>query len=196
LPSPPGNRRWKKLVVTKVDLRRELLKKRLSLSPELRSIYDRRIVENLYNLPEFKDAGTVLLYCAVKGEPDITPIFERVLGEGKGLVLPKVEGEGIKLISVRDPLCLTNGTFNIPEPSEGVIIEPEEVELAVIPGIGFDREGYRIGFGKGYYDRLLERVSAPKVGVAYSFQVLGSVPRDSWDKPVDIIVTEKEVIRR
>ncbi|EDP76338.1 5-formyltetrahydrofolate cyclo-ligase [Hydrogenivirga sp. 128-5-R1-1] len=184
------------MIVEKGEIRKEILKRRVSLPYSLRSSYDERIREKLVSLPEFSGAHRILLYCPVKGEPDLSPLFGLLLESGKRLVLPKVDGEELSLIEVESPLCLSKGTFNIPEPQEGVKIEPEMLELAVVPGVAFDREGFRLGFGKGYYDRLLERVRAPTVGVAYSFQVLSRVPRDSWDRPVDIVVTEKEVIRR
>lgn len=184
------------MVVEKVDVRKKLLKKRQSLPLEIKTQYDRQIISNLRFLREFRDADRILLYCPIKGEPDLSSLFGKLLDEGKGLVLPRVRGNELELVSVKTHLCLARGAFNIPEPDGGEVLLPGEVGLAVVPGIAFDREGYRIGFGKGYYDRLLEGVSAPKVGVAYSFQVLERVPRDSWDKPVNILVTEKEVIRR
>ncbi len=184
------------MIVTKEELRRKFLRKRIEYDPELRKISDQNIIKNLVSLREFKKARSILLYCSIKGEPDLSPLFDRILTEDKELILPKVEGSNLSLYSVNSVHCLTNGTFNIPEPSDGKKIKPEDLDLAIVPGIIFDRQGYRIGFGKGYYDRLLERVSAPKVGVAYSFQVLDELPRDPWDKPVDIIVTEEEVIRR
>ncbi len=184
------------MTVTKRDIRRELLNRRLSLPSERKEEYDSRIRDLLKSLPEYRRAKRILLYCSVKGEPDLTPLFVELIDEGRSLILPRVKGESLELVEAREISCLKNGTFNIPEPDSGVITDPESVELAVVPGVVFDREGYRIGFGRGYYDRLLERVRAPKVGVAYSFQVLDVVPRDSWDVPVDMVVTEKGVIRR
>ncbi|RLJ71343.1 5-formyltetrahydrofolate cyclo-ligase [Hydrogenivirga caldilitoris] len=184
------------MVETKRDIRRELLSKRVTLPSELKSSYDERIRAGLRTLPEFRHANRVLLYCPIKGEPDLTPLFDQLFSQGKKLVLPKVEEDELLLLEVNNLTCLSTGAFNILEPEDGISVTPEELDLVVVPGIAFDVNGYRIGFGKGYYDRLLERVSAPKVGVAYSFQVLDRVPRDTWDKPVDIVVTEKEVIRR
>lgn len=184
------------MVISKEEVRERYLRRRLNLERSVREEADERIRKNLATLPEFKDAKIILLYCATKGEPDLTPVFDSILKDGKTLVLPRVKGDNLELLEVEDPKCLINGTFNIPEPPKGRRINPEELDLAVVPGIIFDREGYRIGFGKGYYDRLLKRVGAPKVGVAYSFQVLSKIPRDEWDVPVDMVVTEKEVIRR
>jgi len=119
-----------------------------------------------------------------------------VLSRGSRLVLPKVAGEELELLYVEDLSSLERGAYGIPEPSGGQKASPEEIEFAAVPGVAFDREGYRLGFGKGYYDRLLKKISAPKVGVAYSFQVIDYVPRDEWDEPVDLIVTEEGIIRR
>ncbi len=183
------------MVVTKEEIRKELLSRRQSLPSGLKDELDTYLRSKLLSLPELIKAEKVLLFCPIKGEPDLSQLFEEILSQGKGLVLPRVRGKELELIKVYNPICLSAGTFNIPEPTDGKRIYPEELDVAVVPGIAFDREGYRIGFGKGYYDRLLERVSCPVVGVAYSFQVLDRVPRDPWDKPVDILITEKEVMR-
>ncbi|NPA40925.1 MAG: 5-formyltetrahydrofolate cyclo-ligase [Aquificae bacterium] len=180
---------------TKEELRRELLKKRKSLISDDRTRKDGAILEHLLSLEELRQADKVLLYCAIQGEPDLTPLMETLINSGKKVVLPRVSGKDLELIEVETPSCLVKGSFGIPEPSFGKPVSPEEIDLAVVPGIAFDLRGYRIGFGKGYYDRLLKRVKAPKVGVAYSFQVVECIPADSWDVPIDILITEKEVIR-
>ncbi|MEJ7556308.1 MAG: 5-formyltetrahydrofolate cyclo-ligase, partial [Aquificaceae bacterium] len=96
-------------------------------------------------------------------------------------------------IRLEDTTSLSPGAFCILEPSKGKEVRPEEVELSLIPGIAFDKAGYRIGYGKGYYDRLFERLGGLKVGVCYEFQVLEEVPRDDWDMPVDLVVTEEKI---
>ncbi|HIP42665.1 MAG TPA: 5-formyltetrahydrofolate cyclo-ligase [Aquifex aeolicus] len=182
------------MLTEKEKLRREGLYKRVNLSEEKRKKFSERIVNNLESLPEYKSAKKVLLYCPVKGEPDLTPLFEKVL-KGKELILPKVKGKELELYKVSSYQCLKKGKFGIPEPIEGKIIPPEELDFIVIPGIVFDLQGYRLGFGKGYYDRLLKKTKGIKVGVAYSFQLVDKLPRDPWDVPVDIIVTEKNIRR-
>lgn len=183
-------------MLTKGEVRRKCLEIRRTLDPQTREESSRRIVQLILSLPEFREAKNVLLYCPVKGEPDLTPLFSEVLGRGSRLALPKVVGEELELIYVKEPLCLERGPYGIPEPSAGEKAKPEDMDFVAVPGVAFDREGYRLGFGKGYYDRLLKRVRAFKVGVAYSFQVLDRVPREEWDERVDLIVTEKGIVRR
>ncbi|AAC07587.1 5-formyltetrahydrofolate cyclo-ligase [Aquifex aeolicus] len=178
----------------KSELRKKVLHKRINLSEEERRRLSEKVISNLKSLPEFKKSKKVALYCPIKGEVDLTPLFPEVLKE-KELILPKVEGNEISLYRVHSPACLGVGAFGIMEPVEGERVNPEDVDFIAVPGVAFDLEGYRLGFGKGYYDRLLKRVKGLKVGVAYSFQVFERLPRDAWDIPVDVLVTEKNVRR-
>ncbi len=180
-------------VFAKKDIRKTLIQKRVSLTEEERKRRSEGIVKNLLNLKPLWDAKTLLMFCPHGGEPDITQLFSWALQGGKNLLLPKVEEEDLRLIRVEDTASLSLGTFCILEPSEGEEVRPEEVDFSLIPGVAFDKEGYRIGYGKGYYDRLFERLGGIKVGVCYEFQVLEEVPRDDWDMPVDLVVTEEKI---
>ncbi len=194
MPSPPGDTGGGRLITEKDRLRRDILVKRKSLDPGQRKDLSERIVRNIVRLPEFRRARRVALFVPLKGEPDITPLFPLVARE-KELILPKVSGESLLLLRVNYPPKLSKGKFGVQEPEEGQEVSPEEVDLILVPGVVFDLRGFRIGFGKGYYDRLLDRIRGLKAGVAFSFQVLGSVPHDPWDVPVDILITEKFVRR-
>ncbi len=151
-------------------------------------------MEKVLHLPEFTKARKVALFVPLKGEPDISSLFPIVARE-KELILPKVSGKELLLLRVDYPLKLIRGSFGVYEPAEGQEIKPEEVDFILVPGVVFDLRGFRIGFGKGYYDRLLREIRGLKVGVAFSFQVLGSIPHDPWDVPVDVLITEKLVRR-
>jgi len=129
-----------------------------------------------------------MLFYPIRGEPDLLPLVEKYKNL-KEFYLPKVYGERILPARFSDLSGLRRGAFGIPEPG-GDISKPEELELILVPGVLFDEEGFRIGFGGGYYDRFLRGLSVPKVGVAFSFQVVRSLPREPWDVPVDILITE------
>jgi len=183
-------------VPAKDAVRREFLQRRESLKAEFRSRSDRGIIRNLLSLKELHEARTALFYSPVRGEPDLTPLIKSFLKNRGEVVFPKVVGDQLIPYAVNSLNHLRRGRFGILEPVKGREIAPEDLDVALIPGITFDRRGYRIGFGKGYYDRLLSRIRGLKIGVAYSFQVLERVPRDPWDVPVDVIVTESEILRR
>ncbi len=180
-------------VLAKKYIRKRLINKREALTEEERKRLSEGIVKNLLSLRSLMEADKVLMFCPHRGEPDITPLFSWALQKGKILLLPKVEGQELKLIRVEDYTNLSPGAFCILEPLEGDEVSPEEVGLSLIPGVAFDKEGYRIGYGKGYYDRLLGRIGGLRVGVCYEFQILEEVPRDDWDMPVDLVVTEEKI---
>ena len=90
---------------------------------------------------------------------------------------------------------LKTGVFGILEPSEDCEAVPEsEIDLIIVPGVAFDRQLNRMGRGKGYYDRLLSTLQAPKIGICFDFQLQDTVPTESFDKKMDMIITEKEII--
>ncbi|MCS7262643.1 MAG: 5-formyltetrahydrofolate cyclo-ligase [Aquificaceae bacterium] len=179
----------------KKELRRCFIKEREALPPERRRELSLRIVEKVLQLPQLREAKSVLLFYPHRGEPDIRPLFSWVLGEGKELLLPRVSGQELKLLKVQDPQELLPGAYGILEPPGGEEVKPEEVHFSLIPGLLFDRAGHRVGYGKGYYDRLMGKLGGTKVGVCYHFQVLDKVPTDPWDVPVNLVITEKNTYK-
>ena len=197
MPSPPAKQEVEELETAdrKREIRRELLKKRRSLSSAERGILSTSLCSTLASMLEYRQAESILFFYPVKGEPDITPLLSRAVEEGRAL-LPKVNGESLTVHRVLSLKSLVPGAYGIPEPEREEEVRPSMIDLLLVPGVGFDREGFRLGWGKGYYDRLLKRAGGVKVGVAFSFQVFERLPRDPWDVPVDAVVTEKGVIRR
>ena len=181
---------------SKEEIRRELKLRRCSLKKEEKQRYDSELRKNIAGVVEFKSAGSILFFFPVKGEPDISPLIQQCLEEGREVLLPAVDGEELIPKRVESLGDLKKGKFGIPEPMDGELVDPSSIELILVPGLAFDRECFRLGWGKGYYDRLLKRAGGFSIGVAYSFQVLNRLPRDSWDIPVKAVVTEKELIRR
>jgi 5-formyltetrahydrofolate cyclo-ligase len=156
------------------------------------------VLRRLLGLPELERPRTVALYAAVGREVPTSGI-RRALGErGARLAYPRVAEGGLVLHQLDSHGTLRPGYRGIPEPAaEEPTVSPEEVDLFVIPGLLFDRAGNRLGRGGGHYDRLLAaaRPGANRIGLCYAEQVIESVPVDDWDRPLDLIVTDREVIR-
>ncbi|WP_340695256.1 5-formyltetrahydrofolate cyclo-ligase [Hydrogenobacter thermophilus] len=182
-------------VLKKGELRKEFLNRREAMGEEEVAFYSEKIRAGLKNLSDFKNAKRILLYCPIKKEPDLTSLIWESVSLKKEVLLPKVAHDRLRLYRIQTPQQLKPGSFCIPEPDGGDEVDPQQVELAVVPGIVFDTRGYRIGFGKGFYDKLLKGVKGVKVGVAYSFQVLEEIPIDEWDQPVDVLVTELYILK-
>lgn len=182
----------------KTAFRREILEKRLlHQSSEDKHEKDKKILCNLEDLKEFKDAEKVLFYAPIHGEVDTFKIIKRWTDK-KEIFLPRTNKEEhrLEIHKIDNIENLKKGAFGITEPHENTReTDPRDISLVIIPGIAFDPKGHRIGFGLGYYDRLLKKTNCPKVGLAYEFQIIENVPGiEPNDVPVDIIVTEKRII--
>jgi 5-formyltetrahydrofolate cyclo-ligase len=187
-------------IKSKDELRRRFLSLRNSMSKEERLMLSKVIQERLLSLSEFKKSSIVGCYSAIGSEVDTSIIASHVLIQGKVLAYPRVLGMGkMEFRAVSDPMLdLTLGKYSILEPLESCkLIEPD---LLIVPAIAWDEHGYRIGYGKGYYDRYMKSRSSHVyktsvyIGLAYDFQVISSIPHTIHDAKVDIIVTEKRVI--
>lgn len=183
-------------------LRRELLKKRDSIPSEVRKAKDRVITERLMSLDEIKNANVLFFFASFRSEVNTLDAIAQLLRHGKRIVLPKVDGERhvLLLYEVKGIEELTSGYMGIPEPAilaEERMIEINGVDAVIIPGAGFDAEGNRIGYGGGYYDRLLSSLTrgVPVVAPAYEEQIVESVPAEPHDIRANMIVTDRRVIR-
>ena len=178
----------------KKSLRQEMLEKRKKLSEEEIITKSSEIKKKLYTLPEFEDANKACIYVSLKDEVHTHDIIKENL-KGKCVVVPKVNGEELLVCELRDFDELKEGSFCVLEPGEERRVFPQDIDCVVVPGVVFDREGFRIGFGRGFYDRLLSEVSCPKIGLCFDFQLVDQLPFEEHDIPVDIIVTETKVIK-
>lgn len=137
--------------------------------------------------PEFQSASCVLIYMDIPGEVPTADFIGKWRG-GKRFAIPKVVGENLELYEY-DPEKLVCGYKGIPEPSsDASVVSPSEIDLALVPGVAFAIEGdkvWRMGRGKGFYDRFLPFLSCPKFGIFFSFRLLDSIPLDQWDIPLE-----------
>ncbi len=186
----------------KAGLRREILARRDAIPPEERRRRSASIAEALFALPEYKSAGTVLFYVNFRSEVATRRMIEQALSHGKRILAPKVEHHRreLRLFEIKDLSDdLESGYMNIYEPVEKRTREasPEEPDMVVMPGVGFDGNGNRLGYGGGYYDRLALKLKPDVrlVALAFEEQVVNEIPSLPHDRKTDIIITEKRVIR-
>jgi len=184
----------------KVSLRKEILAKRDSIPPAVKKIKDKAIEARLFLLPEYTTAKSIFFFASFRSEVDTIAMIKRALDEGKRVVLPRVEGQNLGLYEIKSLDELVAGYMNIPEPfvltdDRKIIIN--DVDAIIIPGAAFDETGNRIGYGGGFYDRLLSerQKPVPVIAPTYEEQVIDSVPAESHDKKVNIIVTDRREIR-
>lgn len=138
----------------------------------------------------WQDAGTVLLYHALPDEVDTQLLLEDALLAGKRVLLPRVNGDDLVLCEYTGPESLSVGAYGILEPDGRSAVRGDIVpDLAVIPGMAFDRQGHRLGRGKGYYDRLLCNLETHKMGICFPFQLLGQLPHEEHDVRMDEVVS-------
>ena len=136
----------------------------------------------------FQLAERILMYHSLPDELSTIEFIDK-WSDRKQFFLPRVNGVNLELLPYhRSRLSL--GAFHIEEPQGDEITPPDTMELIVVPGVAFDRNGNRVGRGKGFYDRLLAETDATTVGVGYDFQLFDSVPTEPHDAPLDVIITE------
>lgn len=169
------------------------------MDEEQRSLRDNAIVEIATSMASFRYAEYVLMYAPMESEINVFPIAERALELGKRVLFPRCSKQEhtMSYHAVTSLDMLENGAYGICEPPEDApIYDPERdtgSAICLVPALVFDREGYRLGYGKGYYDRYLSAFSGCTIGVVYSDYILKAVPRGRYDVKVDILLTEKGV---
>lgn len=137
--------------------------------------------------PRWEQAHTVLLYASLPDEVDTTLLLSAGINKGKRLLLPVVIGDALLLKFFSGKFRV--GDFGIREPEGETFTDYDQIDLAVIPGMAFNRLGNRLGRGRGYYDRFLPQINAYKIGLCFPFQLVESVPVDLFDQPVNEVIT-------
>ncbi len=189
------------MLITKKELRTDMLEKRRNLSWQDVQIKSYQINETLLAHPSFSCAKIILLYLPIKKEPNSLPIIKNAWKQEKQVLVPvTLPKEKSLLLSRLDSLKeLSEGYHGIPEPKQSCIrpVNPLSVDLCLLPGVAFDQSGYRLGYGGGYFDRFLPtlRPDCLKIALAYDFQLVDSLEHFSHDIPVDIIITESTVYK-
>jgi 5-formyltetrahydrofolate cyclo-ligase len=188
------------LVQKKAGLRQKILEVRDSMPQALRSQKSQIIASRIFQIVESEKSSVIMTYVSFRSEVETHELIDRLISMGKAVLVPLVKREQRKLKAYQildRNLDLKQGYYGVQEPIPGRCqpFDESEINLILVPGVAFDRLGYRIGYGAGYYDRFLKRCSqALSVGLAYKEQMVDDVFHLQWDVPVKRIVTEEGVL--
>lgn len=182
----------------KKQLRADYLARRRAIDPVVKAQLDAQITAAFTTLVSYRYAQTLLLYYPRTDEVDIRPLIASALADGKKVALPRCKSDNqMDFFFVESESDLASGTFGLMEPKAHCpIFRPDQENhgvLMIIPGLAFDPMGYRLGYGKGYYDRYLEGRKFTTAGLVYSEFIARRLPHGRFDLPVQFIVTEKGV---
>lgn len=180
---------------TKRDIRKQIFALRKACTDRQVEDMSRVIGEKVTALPEFLEAERIYVYADYNHEVMTGYIIEEAWKQGKKAAVPRVEGKDMTFYILEDFSQLKPGYFGIPEPETGEAAQWEDA-LIIMPGVAFDRENHRVGYGGGFYDRFLEKhPGLRRMALAFGFQILKSVPVEPTDICPEIIVTEEEILR-
>lgn len=174
----------------KAELRQNILKQRKSLPPEVWTAKSDRLIFHLQTSDLFTQAETILAYFSFRQEPNLSPLFSFDHRWG----FPRVEGKSLSWHSWQPGEPLQKGNYGIFEPQpDSPTLPPEQVDLILVPAVACDYRGYRLGYGGGFYDRMLsspEWALKPTIGIVFAEAYLPELPIDDWDKPLQGVCTE------
>lgn len=184
----------------KKSLRKKVLEERKKLNKHEVDILSKNIISYLVKMKDFKNSKTIMTYLSFKEEVDTFKLIEKMMDLNKNIIITHTDKKEDILIpcKLKDlDESLEKNPFGYFEPKEDTIeeVDPKDIDLIITPGLAFDKKGNRIGYGGGYYDKLLEKTpNAIKIAVSYDFQIFSEVPRGKFDIPVDYIVTPTKII--
>lgn len=183
--------------MAKKELRKKLKDHRNSLSCDERKRYSDEICNLILQSREYKDCKTVLSYFPINNEVDIVSVLNDSILSGKVLALPKVVGNEIEFYRVCSLNNLVASNMGIPEPCESEeLLTQFDNSICIVPALGIDKYGYRIGYGGGYYDRFLKSYTGISIGVVYPTLYISSIPVEVHDIKLNMsVIPEKGIIR-
>lgn len=187
------------MLAEKRRLRTLLRQRRRALSAQAVRKNSQRIAARLCAQAMFHQARQILLYSSDENEVETEGLWQAACRRGIDVYYPRVtaDKQEVEFVRRHDNEPLIPGVFDIPvPPGEDLLTSVAQTDLVLIPGVGFDRAGHRLGRGRGYYDRVLRDLlaGALRVGLAHDYQIVSHIPIDEHDERVDYIVTEKRLI--
>lgn len=184
--------------IQKNNIRSVYLEKRKAIPAETRKLFDKKICDRFMALVTYRYADAVLIYSPHGSEINVTQIAEHALANGKIVAYPKCDTarSTMRYHIVKSLGQLRKGAYGIMEPTDDMpVYDVNKVcnAVCIVPALVYDKSGYRLGYGRGYYDRYLTNFKGAKVGLVYRDFIVPRVPRGRYDLAVDVLVTEKGV---
>lgn len=182
----------------KARLRKLIRNQLVHVSDAQRTAEDSALFSAFLTLPEVERAQTLFLFCGTGTEPDTSRLFAPLLAQGKRIGLPRMLPDRQMEVRQLDPdRPLVKHPFGILEPDDGCpLLHAEEIDLVLVPGLCYDRHGYRLGMGGGYYDRWLSRYQGFTVGLCRNALLQDCLPTEPHDRPVNAVITPTQIIRK
>ena len=171
-------------------LRKQIKEEKMRQPAHVLTTNSSALLKQLENHPRFIASNTILCYYSL-GDEVSTHAFVEKWHASKKILLPVVKGDILELRHYTGQDCLKPGAFGIEEPSGDNFTRYNEIELGIIPGVSFDRQGNRLGRGKGYYDKLLPLLHSYNIGICYQFQAREEIPSEPFDRKMDEVWTEE-----
>ena len=173
----------------KKELRRQIREQKRAMSEEEIVAASERLGELFLNCPQYKDAKTIYGYLPYNQEVRTVPMLEQAMKDGKRVAVPKCYGEEMRFIYMEDLSKVEKGYANIPEPVSDEPVAQDPTALVLMPGMASTRDGKRMGYGGGFYDKFLAaEPDHPTVALCYAFQMVEDLPTEDYDIPVDCVL--------
>ena len=178
-------------MLDKKALRREIGAKKRAMSAEEIEQASARLAEKFFQTELYRQAKAIYGYLSYNQEVRTEPILRRAQADGKRVAVPKVYGEEMRFLWLDDLKQVAPGAYGIPEPIADEPVAMDKTALVLMPGLAFDPEGHRLGYGGGFYDRYLaDQPNHPLVALCYNFQLLDHLETEAHDIPVDLVVCD------
>ena len=184
----------------KIEIRKQHLERRAKISLDVREVRDKKICNHILSSAVYRYSDVLLLYYPVKGEVNVLPLMEAALAAGKRVAFPRCceQDRSMKFHYVSSEADFEKGAYGLREPFASLPAFDPSTEgdlnvLCVVPAVVYDRKGYRIGYGGGYYDRFFGVFKPASIGVAYEEFIVKSVPHGKYDISVDVVASERGI---
>lgn len=180
----------------KQDLRERSKERRKNMDAGEKQTLDRAVAENVRRLKEYRPAKTLLVYMSTPIEVDTVEIIKNAWADGKRVAVPRCipDTRNMEFHYIENLECLSVGSFSVMEPAPSLpIVTDFSGCLMIVPGMHFDMKGYRLGYGKGYYDRYMVRFTGVSAGICYSNELKPFLYHGRYDRHVDVVVTDKRI---